>query len=420
MTTQDIDARSGRVGDAVAENSPTSVRWSVPAALFACVLLAFFDKISIAALFSDHEFQQAMGIGFDPTRLGLLMSAFLFSYGFSSMLLSGIGDRLNPVKVLIGMMVTWGVLMVLMGMTRSYHTMMTLRILLGIAEGPLLPMAYAIVRQAFPQRLQARATMLWLLGTPIGAALGFPVTLFILSRFNWETTFFFMAFLTVPVMLLVLFGMRHLNVARPAASTISKPAVAERKQLRRELFSTPHFWMICLFNIAFLTYLWGMNGWLPSYLIEGKGIHLEHAGYLSSLPFIAMLLGEVVGAWLSDKMDRRALACFISLCGAGIGLGVVLYMQGTYSVIAAMSFSTFMWGAGAPNIFALLAKATSSRVSATAGGVFNGLGNFAGALAPVLMGALIAATGNMDNGLLFLVVMAFVGCAILLPLLNKY
>jgi sugar phosphate permease len=420
MTTQDIDARSGRVGDAVAENSPTSVRWSVPTALFACVLLAFFDKISIAALFSDHEFQQAMGIGFDPTRLGLLMSAFLFSYGFSSMLLSGIGDRLNPVKVLIGMMVTWGVLMVLMGMTRSYHTMMTLRILLGIAEGPLLPMAYAIVRQAFPQRLQARATMLWLLGTPIGAALGFPVTLFILSRFNWETTFFFMAFLTVPVMLLVLFGMRHLNVARPAASTTSKPAVAERKQLRRELFRTPHFWMICLFNIAFLTYLWGMNGWLPSYLIEGKGIHLEHAGYLSSLPFIAMLLGEVVGAWLSDKMDRRALACFISLCGAGIGLGVVLHMQGTYSVIAAMSFSTFMWGAGAPNIFALLAKATSSRVSATAGGVFNGLGNFAGALAPVLMGALIAATGNMDNGLLFLVVMAFVGCAILLPLLKKY
>jgi MFS-type transporter involved in bile tolerance (Atg22 family) len=101
-------------------------------------------------------------------------------------------------------------------------------------------------------------------------------------------------------------------------------------------------------------------------------------------------------------------------------LAVVLHMQGTYSVIAAMAFSTFMWGAGAPNIFALLAKATSSKVSATAGGIFNGLGNFAGALAPVLMGALIAATGNMDNGLLFLVVMAFIGCIILLPLLKKY
>lgn len=240
----------------------------MPIALFACVLLAFFDKISIAALFSDSEFQQALGIGFDPARLGLLMSAFLFSYGISSMLLSGIGDRLNPVKVLIGMMVVWGVLMVLMGMVRSYHAMMTLRILLGIAEGPLLPMAYAIIRQAFPPQLQARATMLWLLGTPLGAALGFPVTLYILNTFDWQATFFFMAFLTLPVMLLVLFGMRHLNVARPAAAT--KPAVSERQQHRRELLRSPHFWMICLFNIAFLTYLWGMNGWLPSYLIKGK------------------------------------------------------------------------------------------------------------------------------------------------------
>ena len=85
-----------------------------------------------------------------------------------------------------------------------------------------------------------------------------------------------------------------------------------------------------------------------------------------------MLLGEVLGAWLSDKLDRRALACFLSLCGAGLGLAVVLHLQGTYSVIAAMAFSTFMWGAGAPNIFALLAKATSSKVSATAGGIFNG------------------------------------------------
>lgn len=424
MTTQDMDAPGGRAIEGT-EKASDRVRWSVPIALFACVLLAFFDKISIAALFSDEGFQQAMGIGFDPARLGLLMSAFLFSYGFSSMLLSGIGDRLNPVHVLIGMMVSWGVLMVLMGLTRSYHTMLVLRILLGIAEGPLVAMAYAIVRQAFPQRLQARATMLWLLGTPLGAALGFPVTLYILNRFNWETTFFFMAFLTLPVMLLVFFGMRHLSGARSSATSqanvvASKPASAERKQLRRELYRTPHFWMICLFNIAFLTYLWGMNGWLPSYLIKGKGIDLAHAGYLSSLPFIAMLLGEVVGAWLSDKFDRRALACFISLCGAGIGLSMVLHLQGTYSVIAAMSFSTFMWGAGAPNIFALLAKATSSRVSATAGGIFNGIGNFAGALAPVLMGVLIAATSNMDDGLLFLVVMAFTGCTILLPLLKKY
>lgn len=116
----------------------------------------------------------------------------------------------------------------------------------------------------------------------------------------------------------------------------------------------------------------GINGWLPGYLIKGKGIHLEHAGWLSSMPFIAMLLGEIIGAWLSDRVDKRAAACFISLAGAGIGLAAVMHFSAPLPVIAAMSFSTFMWGTGAPNIFALLAKATHPRVSATAGGFSTG------------------------------------------------
>ncbi|WP_210501214.1 MFS transporter, partial [Pantoea ananatis] len=143
-------------------------------------------------------------------------------------------------------------------------------------------------------------------------------------------------------------------------------------------------------------------------------------GWLSSMPFIAMLAGEVIGAWLSDRVDKRAVACFISMAGAGLGLTAVMHLDTPLAVIAAMSFSTFMWGTGAPNIFALLAKATHPRVSATAGGIFNGLGNFAGALSPAVMGALIAFTHSMDSGLIFLAVMAAVGCVLLLPLLRRY
>ncbi len=97
----------------------------------------------------------------------------MLSYGFSSVLLSGLGDRIAPLRLLTGMMVVWCILMVIMGFTHNYALMVTLRILLGIAEGPLFPLAFAVVRHTFPQRLQARATMLWLLGTPVGAALGF-------------------------------------------------------------------------------------------------------------------------------------------------------------------------------------------------------------------------------------------------------
>ncbi|BDH47805.1 MFS transporter [Salmonella enterica subsp. enterica serovar Choleraesuis] len=423
MTTQDVDSPKTLVDGAMDYSAPQKISWPVPIALFACVLLAFFDKISIAALFSDHAFLEAQGIGSNTALSGLLMSAFLVAYGLSSLFISGIGDRINPVKVLLGMMLSWSVLMALMGLCHSWQAMIVLRILLGISEGPLVAISYTIIRQTFPAHLQARANMMWLLGTPLGAALGFPATLYILGHFGWQATFYFMTLLTLPVMLLVLYGMRQYltqsaaNGSRPARP---KSSSQERKSHRSELYKNPSFWLICLFNIAFMTYLWGMNGWLPSYLIDGKNIHLSDAGYLSSLPFIAMLLGEILGALLSDKLDRRAGICLVALLGAAAGLVWVMQVSSPLLVISAMSFSTFMWGAASPNLIALLAKVTRAEVSATAGGIFNGIGNFAGALAPVVMGALIALTHNMDYGLMFLVAISAVGAFILLPIVKRY
>ncbi|EMN4129738.1 MULTISPECIES: MFS transporter [Providencia] len=424
MANQSISVPSVTQTGETATQHTEKVNWLIPIALFSCVLLAFFDKISIAALFSDEQFQKALGIDFDPTRLGLLMSAFLFSYGISSMLLSGIGDKFHPTKMLLFMISSWCILMIFMGFTHHYTTMVVLRVLLGIAEGPLLAISYAIVRRTFPQKMQARATMLWLLGTPIGAALGFPISIYLLHSFGWQSTFFVMAAFTVPVWWLVVIGIRHPNLvnqhAKKVDGKVSITELAETKTQRNILLRNSHFWIICLFNIAFLVYLWGMNGWLPSYLIKGKSINLEHAGILSSLPFIAMLFGEAIGAWLSDRYDRRALVCFISLLGAVAGLAGVLFLSTTYSIILMMAFSMFMWGAGAPNIFALLAKATQKQVSALAGGIFNGLGNLAGAAAPLLMGVLITLTHDMDSGLLFIVIIGLIGSVLLLPIIKKY
>lgn len=182
--------------------------------------------------------------------------------------------------------------MLLMGLTRSYNTMIVLRILLGIAEGPLFPLAFAIVRHSFPQRLQARATMLWLLGTPIGAAIGFPLTLFILHRWGWEATFFIMGVLTLPVMLMVYYGLRHVKIERNIkARTVCEHHRRWRPANRIAMSCLPVPLLAGLyFQYCFPDLSVGINGWLPSYLIKGKGIDLAFVGYLASVPFVAMLV----------------------------------------------------------------------------------------------------------------------------------
>ncbi|MCH7337062.1 MFS transporter [Acinetobacter sp. NIPH 2699] len=396
--------------------------WVPAFVLMVCVVLAFFDKISIAVLFADPTFQGAMGIAENKAKLGWLMTSFLLAYGFSSVFLSFLGDIFDPKKMLFWSVASWGILMFCMGFTTNYAGMLFLRILLGLAEGPLFALAYTIVKQTYTDRQQARASTMFLLGTPIGAFLGFPITAAVLAKHDWHTTFFVMAALTVVALLAIVLGLRNLQLKK----TIELQSTSKRVNFKGHLQNTKvllqnrSFWLVCIFNIALMTYLWGLNSWVPSYLIQDKGFNLKEFGMYSSLPFIAMLIGEIVGAFLSDKTGRRAIQVFSGLLVAGIFMYVMVLMTDPILVIAAMSFSAMAWGFGVASVFALLARVTTADVGATAGGIFNGMGNFASAIAPVLIGYIVMQTHSFNLGITFLAAVAVIGSFFLLPLLKRY
>lgn len=396
--------------------------WTPAIILMICVVLAFFDKISIAVLFSDATFQQAMGIGQDKAKLGWLMTSFLLAYGFSSMFLSFLGDIFCPKKMLFWSVTSWGLLMILMGVSTDYSTMLTLRVLLGLAEGPLFALAYTIVKQTYSDSQQARASTMFLLGTPIGAFLGFPITAFVLAHYDWHSTFFVMGAMTLLVLIFIVFGLRNLQLKR----TVDLDGVAKRVNFKthvsntKTLLTNSSFWLVCIFNIAIMTYLWGLNSWVPSYLMQDKGFNLKEFGIYSSLPFIAMLIGEVSGAVISDKLGRRAIQVSGGLLFAGIFMYLMVIATEPVWVIAAMSLSGMSWGFGVAAIFALLSRITTADVGATAGGIFNGLGNFASAAAPVIIGSIVMQTGSFNVGITFLALVAVIGSFFLVPLLKRY
>ena len=132
-------------------------RWGVAGVLLLVVIAGFFDRISIAVLFTNQDFNDAIGTGFNPAKLGLLMTAFLFAYGGSGVVLSFVGDIYGPRRSLAIGAGLWGVFMLMVGSTSNYLLLLFYRVLLGLAEGPQFALVSKVVKRWSPKHEQARA-----------------------------------------------------------------------------------------------------------------------------------------------------------------------------------------------------------------------------------------------------------------------
>jgi sugar phosphate permease len=405
---------SGRHGNGTGSSG---MRWLVAAVLFVAVISAFFDRISIAVLFTNTAFQHDIGTGFNPALLGMLMTAFLLAYGASGICLSFIGDLIGPKKSLIIGTLVWGGAMAAIGITSSYGLMLVYRVVLGIAEGPQFGISSAVVKRWFPSREQGRANALWMMASPIGSAVGFPLAIAIVVAYGWRASFYALAALNVFVVLpLVLAIIRD----RPSGTkTVVVKAASRSYAADVRVFARDYrFWLITVFNSAALVYLWGLNSWLPAYLTRVRHFDLHATGLFASLPFVLMLAGELGGAAFSDRTGRRASTCFVGLFGAGVLMYAGARLAEPHLAAIAIALSACCWGISLPTLFALSLEIIPAGVTSTAVGVYNGIGNLVGAFAPVLIGWLIARTGAFDAGLMVLVLAAVVGSFAMLPLLR--
>lgn len=117
-------------------------------------------------------------------------------------------------------------------------------------------------------------------------------------------------------------------------------------------------------------------------------------------------------------MNLRALGAFSSLPFALTFLDAIA--ANLYAAAGLIALSSGFWGLTVPAVYAILLQMVPQSVAAQTTGIFNGIANTVGAMAPLVMGTLIGATGTFNAGLFLLVGVSLAGSAALLPLLRRY
>ena len=395
-------------------------RWVIVAVVLVAVTTAFFDRINVAVLFTDAGFKQALGIT-SPAMLGLLMTSFVFAYGASAIILSISSDVFGPRRMLSLIALVLAVGMGLMGGAASYGSMLTGRVVLGIAEGPQFGTANVAVKRWFAPGQRGFATGLWAIGAPLGPMIGFPLVIFLVTQYGWRASFYALAALNGLIVLPMLWLLlrdrpAHYAVAPPAPAGEGLPFGAAIQLL----LADGRFWLLAVYDCGAMIYLWGFNSWLPTYLIEARHFDVKHSALFTSFPYLVMLAGTFLGGWLGDRPRSKAWICQAGLLLAGLCILAGTQVDDATAAALLLALSAGFWGMTVPTLFAMGTEIIPGRVTSMGFGIYAGIANVVGAAAPLAMGILIGQSGNYTAGLLVIVVSCVVLSFAMVPLLRRY
>lgn len=407
---------------------PTASRMRVvlAAILFFTLLVSYLDRVNVSVLVADPKFLADMGIAGQPAQMGLLLTVFLYAYGFANLVVAPIGAKIGPRKAMALSIVMWGVAIAIGGLAGTFLLMLAARALLGLGEGLHWPMQSSFVKNWFPPSERGKANSAWLLGIMVGPMLAIPLITAIVQATGWRASFAALCVLSLVPLALVWFfttdtprenrfvnaaELEHIESGLRAEQAAAEQAAANAAQSAgRSFLADYRFWLVTIAFLCSASMFWGTMAWLPSYLKVARNFSWKEMGSLATLPYVLGAATVVIFGFVADKTQRKAIFPTIALIGAAS----CIYMGATVSdnVASAYFLSAAIGsiGIGLASYWTIMQSIVTPKTVGSAAGVMNGVASLGSAGVPFLVGYLIEKTGgNYASGLLFLVFMGALG-----------
>jgi sugar phosphate permease len=378
-------------------------RWVVLVpAILVIYIIAYIDRVNIS--FAISRLQDDLGI--NSAQAGFAAGIFFIGYLFLQVPGGYLAQRWSVKKLIIILLVAWGLLAASCGLVQSYGALLVVRFLLGLIEGAVQPALMVLITRWFPARERGRAFALFIMHNPIAVIIAGPLSGVILTFGGWRALFIIEGLGGLVIGLLV---WTLIAADRPEQARWMKPAevreIAELKgeQPTESVASRPMeavrssaVWQLAIAALFVWLGFYGLQLWLPTLLKKSFTGDLT-IGLVSAIPPLV----AAVAIWLNgrgaDRDKRYEIRVLVPLVLGGIVLIFSTMITGEQRVllVAALAVAT----ACQLSFFGPFWSLASLRVPAVAVGVgygmINGIGNLGGLLGPYLGGWLRDSTGSL-------------------------
>ena len=272
------------------------------------VILDFMVLSPLGAILMDQ-------LAIEPSRFGLVVSAYAFSASISGLLTAGFADRFDRKKLLLFFYSGFMLGTLLCALAPNFHFLLIARIITGLFGGVINSIGFAIITDLFTLEYRGRVMGFVQMAFSASQVLGLPIGLVLANTYNWHAPFWFIGGIGIAVGAIIAVYMQpireHLKEASPGSptkhlfTTLTKPSYVQA-YIATGLMTTGGF-MLMPFASAFS--------------VHNLGLTLEQLPLLYGVTGVFNIaLGPLIGNW----SDRYGKYLFFAI-GTGISLTTILY-----------------------------------------------------------------------------------------------
>jgi ACS family D-galactonate transporter-like MFS transporter len=365
--------------------------WAILILMVLSVAINYIDRTSLST--AAPLLEKENGLGITPAKMGVLLSAFFWTYALLQIASGWLVDRYGVRWVMAIGFFIWSAATAATGLVYGFGALVVMRLLLGAGESVAYPCYSKIIAANFAEHQRGLANSLIDAGTKFGPALGVLAGGILMESYGWRNVFIILG-LGSMLWLPAWFKWMPAGHSGNETTQVQGPGFA-RIAAQRPAWAT----FIGHFSGNYLWYF--LITWLPSYLVKERGFTMSEMAYVGALAFLVTGIATIITGGLADRAIARGATptkvrkfCAITGLSLATSIVTVTVVKGSTASMACLMFACISYGVFASSHWAIAQTIAGPTAAGKWTGLQNCLANFAGVAAPAVTGFAVEKTGS--------------------------
>lgn len=351
---------------------------------FFAIGFVFFDRLAINYLipFIQEDFTLT------STQIGLLSAALALTWSVSGPLGGYLSDKVKSKKLLLaGFILTFSIVSLLHGFAASFAMLFILRLVMGIVEGPIIPITQSVLAvESSKKRRGFNMGLTMNTGNAVFGSILAPLVIVALANsFDWHTAFYLTILPGIILATLIMTFMRNPKMEKAKHTQNVSGQLGEKPSFKQVIKNRNILLSIIIFSF-FMVFLMAFQIFTPVFLVNVKGLSATDMSIVMAAFGIGYAIFGIVTPALSDKFGRKPIMIIFGLIAVIAPLTILhvdLFVLTLILVFLASSCS----GVGSLVMSVIPTESVPVIFSGIAVGLTIGIGEFFGGfLNPILSG----------------------------------